>query len=98
LTVRSVQAPENCPEMRATIARSLCLTKCTLLLVHARSGACLAIPQGGPDVPLKGAKTMDARALAETLVAVAMTPVISVAMALAVIGGIVLLARKVYRG
>ena len=40
---------------------------------------------------------MDLNALYETLVAVALTPVLSAGMALVVITGIVLLFRRVYR-
>jgi hypothetical protein len=41
---------------------------------------------------------MDLRAFVEALVTFAVTPVISIAMALAVIGGIILLVRKFNRG
>ncbi len=40
---------------------------------------------------------MDPKALAEALVAVGATPVISIGMALVVVAGIVALAKKLYR-
>jgi hypothetical protein len=40
---------------------------------------------------------MDLKALAEALVAVGMTPVISIGMALAVVAGILAVSRKLYR-
>ncbi len=40
---------------------------------------------------------MDARALGEALLTVAVTPVVSAAMALAVVVGIIALARRIYR-
>lgn len=61
-------------------------------------GAHRAVPLDGHfGVALWGANTMDLRALWETLVAVGITPVASIAMALIVLAGIVVIFRKTYR-
>ncbi len=49
------------------------------------------------DASPKGANRMDPKALLETLVALAVTPVVSLAMVAAVVAGILVVAKKVYR-